>query len=264
MAEAARPLWFVSDVHLTPARPQRTARFLAFLRDRVASRDADLVIAGDLFDWWWGSKPVPADVGEVIDALEALPGSVLWMEGNHDVFVGRGLTEDSPLATTAEPLEIGRAAPFATIHVAHGDLVDPAERGYRRFRALLRGIPGRAAARLVGPRVTRAVGGFAASGSRSAKGGVDGYEGLSDRWLAAARSYAASTGADLCVLGHGHWLGWWPGLVCLGDWLRWSSYARLDSGGLGLWRYREDGDELLLDAPRGAVEFEAAASSKAG
>ncbi len=260
MAEAPeRPIWFVSDVHLTPSRPQRTARFLAFLRDRVAEEGVDLIIAGDLFDWWWGGKPVPADVGEMIDALEALPGSVVWMEGNHDLFVGRGLTEDSPIATTAGALELRRSC--GSVHVVHGDLVDREEVGYRAFRALLRGLPGRAAARIVGQRVTRAVGSFAASGSRSAKGGVDGYEGLSDRWLEAAKAYAGNSGADLCVLGHGHWLGWWPGLVCLGDWLRWSSYARLDGDAASLWRYSEDGDELLLDAPTGAVDFDAARAS---
>ncbi|MCO4769089.1 MAG: metallophosphoesterase [Deltaproteobacteria bacterium] len=254
MAEpGVRPLWLVSDVHLTPDRPARTEQFLAFLESRVAPSGADLIIAGDLFDWWFGSSPAPPDVRRVVRALEGLPGSVLWMEGNHDVFVGRGLHEASPVGTTAEPVELERFG--RRLHVAHGDLVDPSERGYRIFRALLRGVPGRLAAAVVGPGLTREIGALAATGSRQAQGGVDGYDGLSQPWLKAAKSYAASSGAQITILGHGHWFGWWPGLVCLGDWLRWSSYARLDAGGLSLWRYATDEDERVASAPVGAIEL---------
>jgi|GEM_PF-1056819 len=248
-------VWFVSDVHLTPSRPERTARFLRFLEDRVAPAGTDLVIAGDLFDWWFGAWPPPPDVAQVIAALEALPGAVLWMEGNHDLFVGRGLRASSPIATSAEPVAMSRFD--MTLHVAHGDMVDPAERGYRLFRGFLRGVPGRAGARLLGQRAARWLGSSAATGSRAAQGGVDGYDGLSQGWLDAARAYAAQNDASITVLGHGHWLGWWDGLVCLGDWLRWSSYGRLDPSGLSLWQYKAGGDELLLDAPSGALDYEA-------
>jgi UDP-2,3-diacylglucosamine hydrolase len=255
MGEAApeRPLWFVSDVHLTPARPERTQRFLAFLDTRVRPAGADLIVAGDLFDWWFASHPPPPDVREVIDALESLPGAVAWLEGNHDVFVGRGLDASSPIGVSDRPITVSRAG--LSVHVAHGDLVDPSEVGYRAFRALLRGLPGRLGARLVGPRITRAVGAGAASGSRTAQGGTDGYDGASERWLDAAKAYASAQAEPLTVLGHGHWFGWWPGLVCLGDWLRWSSYARLDAEGLSLWRYARTGDSRVLGAAEGAVPF---------
>jgi len=255
MAETAspRPLWFVSDVHLTPSRPERSRRFLDFLEHRVAGAGADLVVAGDLFDWWFGSMPVPPDVAEVVAALEALPGSVLWMEGNHDVFVGRGLAESTPIGTTPDPVTIER---FGThLHVAHGDMVDPSEVGYRIFRAFLRGPPGRLGARIMGARATRALGGLAATSSREAQGGVDGYDGQSEQWLDAAKRYASGQTEQLTILGHGHWLGWWPGLACLGDWLKWSSYARLDADGFSLWRYRTEGDLRLADEPTGVIEF---------
>lgn len=251
MGEPERATWFVSDVHLTPERPERTERFLSFLERRVRPAAADLVIAGDLFDWWFGAWPPPPDVARVVRTLEALPGSVVWMEGNHDVFVGRGLGAASPLATTAEPLDLTQHG--TVVHVAHGDLVDPSEVGYRLFRSLLRGFPGRMAERLVGSDVTRTVGSWAASGSRAAQGGVDGYDGLSDGWLEAAQAYADAQSATVTVLGHGHWFGWWPGLICLGDWLRWSSYARLDATGFSLWRYGPQGDLRVMAAPQGAA-----------
>ena len=247
------PLLLVSDVHLTEARPERTERFLRFLRDRVAHERADLIIGGDLFDWWYADRVVPPDVAEVIQVLEDLPGAVTWIEGNHDLFVGRGLRASSPIASTAEPITLRRGD--LELHVVHGDLVDPSERGYRIFRSLLRGLPGRTGARLAGPRLTRWVGGLAAMGSREAQGGVDGYDGASEAWLEAGKRYAAARPEELTILGHGHWFGWWPGLICLGDWLRWSSYARIEPAGVSLWRYDPGGDRRVMAAPEGAVSF---------
>ncbi len=246
---------FVSDVHLSPRAPERTARFKSFLRSRVIEEQAHVVVVGDLFDWWYGYPgALPADVREIVELLEQAK-SALWMEGNHDVLIGRSFSGPSPVASTDVPLDmtVGSRA----LHVAHGDLVDTEDVGYLLFRRLLRGAPGRAAAAVVGRRVTRAVGSLAARRSRESQGGADGYDGLSDRWLAAALRYAesrASAGADLTVLGHGHWLGWWPqGLVCLGDWFAHDSYLRVDEGQTALLGYRPEGDVVLRSGPDGPV-----------
>ena len=111
---------------------------------------------------------------------------------------------------------------------------------------------------MLGDRLTRWIGARAARGSRRAQGGVDGYDGCSEDWLQAAQNYTAARsleGNTITVLGHGHWLGWWPsGLICLGDWFAHDSYLRVeDDGTTGLWGYRESGDVLLLDTPSGAV-----------
>lgn len=242
---------FVSDVHLSPDAPERTERFSAFLRDRAAGHD--LVIAGDLFDWWYGLPGlVPADVAAIVD-LFAATRSTLWMEGNHDVMIGRAFDAASSVAHVDRPL--GLELGGRTLHVAHGDEVDPQAVAYLRFRRLLRGPAGRLAAAVFGSRVTRAVGSFAARRSRHLQGGVDGYDGLSADWLAAARGYAARSGAEITVLGHGHWLGWWAdGLICLGDWFAHDSYLRLDGDGtLALMGYRPDGDVVLRSGPDGPV-----------
>ncbi len=246
---------FVSDVHLCPEAPERTARFLSFLRSRVIEERANVVVVGDLFDWWYGRPgEVPGDVRQILEMLEQA-NSALWMEGNHDVLIGRALAGPSAVASSEAPLDMvvgGRS-----LHVAHGDLVDDADGGYLLFRKLLRGLPGRVGAAVVGSRITRAVGSLAARRSRQVQGGEHGYDGLSERWLAAARSYAvtqAAAGAELTVLGHGHWLGWWPdGLICLGDWFVHDSYLRIDDAGVALLAYRQDGDLLLRSGPDGPV-----------
>lgn len=246
---------FVSDVHLSPLAPERTERFVSFLRSRVIEEGADIVVVGDLFDWWYGGRgPLPPDVRQIVDLLEQA-NSALWMEGNHDVLIGRAFDGPCAIASAEGPLDLtlgGRA-----LHVAHGDLVDESDVGYLLFRKLLRGVPGRLAATLAGRRVTRAVGSFAARRSRQAQGGADGYDGLSARWLAAAQRYAAArraAGASLTILGHGHWLGWWPeGLICLGDWFVHDSYLRVVDGTVSLHAFHPDGDVLLRSGPEGAV-----------
>ncbi len=246
---------FVSDVHLSPRAPERTARFKAFLRSRVVEEQANVVVVGDLFDWWYGYPgDLPADVREIVELLEQAR-SALWMEGNHDVLIGRSFVGPSAVATSEGPLDM--AVGGHGLHVAHGDLVDTEDVGYLLFRRLLRGLPGRAAAAIAGQRAIRALGSFAARRSRESQGGSDGYDGLNERWLAAARRYAVSCalgGADLTILGHGHWLGWWPeGLVCLGDWFAHDSYLRIHEGQTALLGFRPEGDVVLMSGPDGPV-----------
>ena len=244
--------YFVSDVHLGPDTFARTERFLRFVEQRVVAQHADLVVVGDLFDWWYGLPgEVPRDVRRVADVLSRAR-SALLIEGNHDVHIGRAFGDASSIAHTADAVDLELGG--RTLHVAHGDLVDRSQRGYLAFRALLRGPPGRIAARTLGTRVTRAIGSLAARRSRHVQGGVDGHDGLSDGWLSAARDYAAEREA-LVILGHGHWLGWWSeGLICLGDWFAHDSYLRVDDdGAMGLWGFRPEGDVLLREGPAGAV-----------
>ena len=49
--------FFISDLHLTPERPQSTETFLAFLRD-TAGQAERLYILGDLFEYWVGDEAV--------------------------------------------------------------------------------------------------------------------------------------------------------------------------------------------------------------
>ena len=82
---------FVSDLHLDPVRPEITALFLRFLRERAAAADA-LYILGDLFEAWVGDDD-PSEAGaEVASGLRALADAgvpVYFMHGNRDFLVGQ-------------------------------------------------------------------------------------------------------------------------------------------------------------------------------
>ncbi|MFN9479986.1 MAG: UDP-2,3-diacylglucosamine diphosphatase, partial [Betaproteobacteria bacterium] len=61
---------FVSDLHLSAAQPRTQARFLRFLREEAAQH-AELLILGDLFEYWVGDD-VADDATELVAALRAL------------------------------------------------------------------------------------------------------------------------------------------------------------------------------------------------
>ncbi|MBT5578589.1 MAG: UDP-2,3-diacylglucosamine diphosphatase, partial [Porticoccaceae bacterium] len=51
---------FISDLHLSPERPEVTRAFLAFLQQRAAQASA-LYVLGDLFEAWIGDDD-PSDL----------------------------------------------------------------------------------------------------------------------------------------------------------------------------------------------------------
>ena len=86
---------FLSDVHLSPREPERTAHFLRFLK-REAPRTDELYILGDLFDYWIGPKHLKLqEYREALDALRAVVGRgvrVVFLRGNRDFYM-RGFSE---------------------------------------------------------------------------------------------------------------------------------------------------------------------------
>src|ERR1700709_2194213 len=60
-ADARRPLFFISDLHLSEAIPKTVAAFEHFIE--VTANDADSVfILGDLFEFWVGDDVLDASV----------------------------------------------------------------------------------------------------------------------------------------------------------------------------------------------------------
>ena len=85
-----KPTLFVSDLHLSPARPQIAELFYRFLENE-AREAAALYILGDLFDMWVGDDdPHPLN-NSVMDALTRLSRSgvrLFVMHGNRDFLFG--------------------------------------------------------------------------------------------------------------------------------------------------------------------------------
>jgi UDP-2,3-diacylglucosamine pyrophosphatase LpxH len=144
------------------------------------------------------------------------------------------------------------------VHVCHGDQLDRSDLGQRLLRTILESQVIRALTETLGSERVQQIGARLASRSRRRQGGMDGRD---RNWLRAAESDAqkrTSEDTDLCVRGHGHFLGWWPsGLICLGDWLSFHSYLELQPEGqqVRLRRYQPGAaaDALLCSSASGEL-----------
>jgi UDP-2,3-diacylglucosamine hydrolase len=151
---------FVSDVHLTPTRPDVFEAFCRFLDVEAAGAKA-LYVLGDLFDFFIGEKqlrlPAYEEVFRRLEGLAEAGTRVLFQQGNRDYALddpfaaSRGIELLPDVAET----ELGGRRVVLT----HGDLLCTRDYRYHRMRrvirsrfgrAVLRGLPLRAAIRVAG------------------------------------------------------------------------------------------------------------------
>lgn len=129
----------ISDLHLSEAQPATLDRFLRFAREVAATR-GELVILGDLFEYWAGDDDLPTGIGrQVVDALRALAErgvDVYLMHGNRDLLLGRGFAQAARATLLADPTRA--TLPDGTVLLAHGDTYCTRDADYQRFRAQVR------------------------------------------------------------------------------------------------------------------------------
>jgi len=211
----------VSDLHIQRASKPNAQRFLEFLRRRVApDPSCTLIIAGDLFDFWYAMPAgPPPPIAPIVHALEALP-NVVWIEGNHDLRLERGLGPRSRLDVRKGGVTL--LCGGQRLWIEHGDLI---RRSGRWMRRLLTSPLAEAGARTITSRGAWELGNFVGRLRKT----DEGYAGQSEAWLKIARAHALAQhagGYGWTAMGHGHWLGAWEAqrLICLGDWLQFDSY----------------------------------------
>jgi UDP-2,3-diacylglucosamine hydrolase len=133
---------FISDLHLSAAGPATLRRFLRFC-DEDAARHAELLVLGDLFEYWIGDDTLDADddpVARVVaQALRRLSGGgvrLYVMHGNRDLLLGSGFLRATGARLLADPCVA--AAGGREMLLAHGDAWCTQDVAYMRFRASVR------------------------------------------------------------------------------------------------------------------------------
>lgn len=202
MAREFRDAVVLSDLHLWDPDEPRYRAALRFLRE--VPREVDLVVVlGDLFDFWIAANELLAerfaDVIAALAALRARGATVLYCEGNHDLYLEPHFGAAMGLDTfTGERLVTvaGRV-----VNLSHGDLVNPHDRGYLFLRWLLRTPLVRWLERVAPAEVAVAIGERASRKSR-------GFTARkSDPIRELSHAYARERierGADVVVIGHTH------------------------------------------------------------
>jgi UDP-2,3-diacylglucosamine hydrolase len=127
----------ISDLHLAPERPRTVARFLRFMRDDAPAH-AELLILGDLFEFWIGDD-AGAAAAPVVAALAAAATRgqrVLLMHGNRDPLLGADFARAAGGTLLADPIVADVAGTLTLL--SHGDLWCTRDAAYQQFRAMVR------------------------------------------------------------------------------------------------------------------------------
>ena len=137
---------FISDLHLSPARPERLDLFHRLLRG-PARRARALYILGDLFEQFWaGNDDRTPPVNEVIAELKSLTGNGIpcwFLRGNRELMVDPGFEALTGCRLLPDPSLIELEGTPTLI--MHGDRLCTRDWSYQMFRALMESRPVRLA-----------------------------------------------------------------------------------------------------------------------
>jgi len=135
---ASNQTYFISDLHLDPARQDTIELSLRFFADIKGARA--LFIIGDLFEYWLGddgADPRLAPVYDAISAVSASGTSVHLMHGNRDFLLGEKFAERVGATLHRDDhIEVD----FGSLRVSllHGDTLCTDDVDYLKLRGMVR------------------------------------------------------------------------------------------------------------------------------
>ena len=129
---------FISDLHLSPERPDKLALFYKLLNGPALDVDA-LYILGDLFEAWIGDDDTTSPHREIVEALAryAATGKPLYlMHGNRDFLMGPEFEARSGGRLLPDPSLIDLYGEKTLL--MHGDTLCTQDTDYQAFRKQVR------------------------------------------------------------------------------------------------------------------------------
>lgn len=227
---------FFSDVHLQDSESEKTQKVLRFLRE-TAPKFERIYILGDFFDVWPGTSPYLINrFAPVLDQLRTLVKEghrLYYVEGNHDFHLGKYFRDMEINVIPNSRIEDfnGRK-----VYMAHGDLGNPKEMGYRVLRKVLRSTPLHTAMKIVPGKLVFDIGLRSSKASRGYQQHFPEKENaVRDTYRETARRLFQQ-GFDVVLMGHTHI----PDdfrvsidkrdcrYVNIGDWVRSFTYLEFD------------------------------------
>jgi len=134
-----KPVFFIADLHLSPALPGATRRFLQFLAI-AAGEAAALYILGDLFEYWAGDDDQDDPFNRrIIDGLAGLATAGVpsfLLHGNRDFLLGAAFAASAGVRLLPDPSAI--AVGGVPTLISHGDAFCTLDQDYQQFRAAVR------------------------------------------------------------------------------------------------------------------------------
>lgn len=236
---------FFSDAHLRGVDDESCGLLMSFLRNIACNMD-HLFIVGDLFDFWFSRNeafyPGFQPVVEELAALKDRGVQVHLFEGNHDFHLSDYFTRKHGIEVF--PNDALMQLNGKCIYIAHGDMVDQTDRGYRLLRGMLRSRSFYNLQRRLPLAVLWRLAKLSSNASKE-------YLAKPQEGLAAKMETFAlqkfQEGVDVVVLGHCHLPvirthivgGRQRRFVLLGDWIQHRSYLVMEKGRFNIVRYGE-------------------------
>ena len=235
---AAAPTLFISDLHLSPDRPEPIAAFQALLRG-PARGAAALYAIGDLFDAWLGDdqlrEPLPAAVATTFADLAASGTPIYLQRGNRDFLLGDRFAQAS--GATLLPDAVVHDVQGTPTLIMHGDQLCTDDVDYQRFRAYWQDPDHRRRLLALPYFVRRGIAAFFRAASRRATAGK--AEVIMDVNADAVGAALREHGVARMIHGHTHRPARHELVVdgrrceryVLADWYTTGSYLRVDADG---------------------------------
>jgi len=129
---------FISDLHLSPERPDISRAFFHFLKTRAREVER-LYILGDLTEAWVGDDDPDPHTRQIVAALRALGESgtrVFFQHGNRDFLVGQAFARESGATLLGDYHVLDSSG--QRVLLCHGDTLCSDDKSYQRFRRVVR------------------------------------------------------------------------------------------------------------------------------
>lgn len=228
---------FIADAHLLEPQDGNYRRLLQFLSQQQG-QVRTLVLLGDIFEFWVGYRHVV--FSRYLPLLEQLRQmrehgtEIIYVEGNHDFHLGPYFRDQlgCKILPDGGTIELDGVR----FSLAHGDLINLTDQGYRRLRKFFRSRLVQVLIKIVPPDLTWAIG--RKLGKQSEKTHSQKRAFNPEPLLIQYAKKELARGANHVVTGHFHT----PfehefetgKLIALGDWINQDSYAVWENGEFSL------------------------------
>jgi UDP-2,3-diacylglucosamine hydrolase len=130
-----KAVFFISDLHLHPHRPELLSLFEEFLQ-KAAARIGSLYILGDFLEAYVGDDdPSYHSIGQLLSQYnQQFP--IYLMAGNRDFLLGSGFAKLSGCTLLADPTVVTLFG--LPILLMHGDSLCTSDKAYQRYRRVTR------------------------------------------------------------------------------------------------------------------------------
>jgi UDP-2,3-diacylglucosamine hydrolase len=248
--QPGKKIYFLSDVHLgAPNAAEslvREKKLVQFL-DLIGPEAQEIIIVGDLFDFWYEySHVVPKGYVRLLGKLAALTDAgvnIHFFVGNHDMWMKSYFQQEMniPVYFGPKTFQYGKGKFF----VAHGDGLGPGDHGYKFLKKIFRNPLCQWLFGMLPPVIGIGLANFLSQKSRET---VSEHEktflGPDKEWLMIySREVLQKEHYDYFVYGHRHVPGIHPlpdnsRYVNLGDWITHFTYAAWDGDTLNLKSFK--------------------------